>query len=109
MTFLKPCCALAFVSVSLLAQPAPRGQMVDLGGHRLHIDCRGKGSRTVVIENGFDEFSFDWTLVQSQVASFARVCTYDRAGYAWSDPGPAPRTFDQINLELHDALKKLGE
>src|SRR4029077_10315412 len=36
-------------------------------------------------------------------------CTYDRAGYAWSDPGPKPRTFAQINLELHDALAKLGE
>ncbi len=82
MKILKTYCAFAFASLSIAAQPAPRGQMVDLGGHRLHIDCRGKGSRTVVIENAFDEFSFDWTLVQSQVGTFARVCTYDRAGYA---------------------------
>jgi pimeloyl-ACP methyl ester carboxylesterase len=47
--------------------------------------------------------------VQTDVSRFTRVCTYDRAGYAWSDPGPKPRTFAQLNLELHDALSKLGE
>jgi pimeloyl-ACP methyl ester carboxylesterase len=55
------------------------------------------------------DFSFGWILVQSRVEKFARICTYDRAGYAWSDPGPKPRTFAQINLEIHDALAKLGE
>jgi pimeloyl-ACP methyl ester carboxylesterase len=108
--------ACAFSAVAALAlqetaapKPQPRGKLVDLGGHRLHIDCRGKGAPTVIVENGFEEFSFDWALVQSRVANSNRICTYDRAGYAWSDPGPAPRTFDQINLELHDALAKLGE
>ena len=93
-----------------IAPPSPaRGQWVDLGGHRLHFDCAGKGSPRVVLESGFEEFSFDWTLVQSKVADFTRVCSYDRAGYAWSDSGPKPRTFVQINLELHEALAKLGE
>jgi pimeloyl-ACP methyl ester carboxylesterase len=92
-----------------LAQPPASGKLVDLGGHKLHVNCTGTGSPTVVVENGFDEFSSDWVLVQSQVEKFTRVCTYDRAGYAWSDPGPKPRTYAQINLELHDALKKLGE
>jgi len=82
---------------------------VNLGGHRLHVHCTGKGRPTVVVENGFDEFSVDWVLVQSQVERFTRICTYDRAGYAWSDPGPRPRTFDQINLERSDALRRLGE
>jgi len=85
------------------------GTMVDLGGHRLHVNCSGAGSPTVVVENGLGDFSFDWVLVQTRVAKFTRICTYDRAGYAWSDPGPKPRTFAQINLELLDALKKLGE
>jgi pimeloyl-ACP methyl ester carboxylesterase len=62
-----------------------------------------------VVENGLGDFSFDWILVQRRVSRFARICTYDRAGYAWSDPGPMPRTFAQINLELHDALAKMGE
>lgn len=107
--------AAVFLSWPAIAQPgaaaAPQfpGTMVDLGGHRLHIDCRGIGVPVVIVENGFDEFSFDWALVQTRVEQFTRICTYDRAGYAWSDPGPAPRTFDQINLELHEALAKLGE
>jgi pimeloyl-ACP methyl ester carboxylesterase len=91
------------------AAPKPTGKMVDLGGHRLHVDCTGKGSPTVVVENGLGDFSFDWILVQQRVARFTRICTYDRAGYAWSDPGPLPRTFAQINMELRDALRRLGE
>ena len=89
--------------------PKPVGRMVKLEGHSLHVNCSGHGSPTVVVENGFDEYSFDWILVQSKVARFARICTYDRPGYAWSQPGPKPRTFAQINLELRDALAQLGE
>jgi pimeloyl-ACP methyl ester carboxylesterase len=91
------------------AEPKPPGKLVDLGGHRLHVNCTGKGSPTVVVENGLGDFSFDWMLVQTQVSRFTRICTYDRAGYAWSDPGPKPRTFSQLNLELRDALSKLGD
>lgn len=89
--------------------PKPIGEMVELGGHRIHIHCTGNGAPTVVIENGFEEYSFDWLLVQSEVEKFTRVCTYDRAGYAWSEAGPKPRTFAQINLELHEVLAKRGE
>lgn len=89
--------------------PAPPGKLVDLGGHRLHINCTGQGGPTVVVENGLGDFSFDWILVQSRVSRLTRICTYDRAGYAWSDSGPLPRTFAQLNLELRDALAKLGE
>lgn len=91
------------------AAPQPDGKMVDIGGHRLHFDCTGHGAPIVVVETGMGDFSFDWVLVQNRVSQFTRICTYDRAGYAWSDPGPKPRTFAQINLELHDALEKLGE
>ena len=90
-------------------QPSLRGQLVDLGGYRLHVDCTGKGYPTVILEGGFEEFSFDWLFVQQKIASVTRVCSYDRAGYASSDSGPKPRTFAQINLELHEALKKIGE
>ena len=95
--------------VNSATAPAPPGRLVDLGGHRLHINCMGKGSPAVVVENGLGDFSFDWTLLQDRVSRFTRICTYDRAGYAWSDPGPKPRTFAQINLELRDGLAKLGE
>ena len=97
------------VFAATTAKPDPLGELVDLGGHRLHVNCTGKGSPTVVVENGLGDFSFDWILVQGRVSGFARICTYDRAGYAWSDPGPKPRTFSQVNLELRDALSKLDE
>src|SRR5215831_13633051 len=98
------------LSLFLLAVtlPAP-GKLVDLGGHRLQVNCTGAGAPVVVVENGLGDFSSDWILVQSRVEKFTRICTYDRAGYAWSDPGPMPRTFAQLNLELKDALEKLGE
>jgi len=60
------------------------------------------------MEAGAGDFSFDWALVQPQVARFARVCSYDRAGYAWSDPGPTPRSMRQIAFELHTGLLKAG-
>jgi len=103
--------AISICIVAGAAQPAPKqpGELVDLGGHKLHVNCAGKGSPTVVVENGLGDFSFDWILVQTQVAAFTRICAYDRAGYAWSDPAPQPRTFAQLNLELRDALAKLGE
>jgi pimeloyl-ACP methyl ester carboxylesterase len=94
---------------AVASPPEPPGSLVNLGGHKLHVNCQGKGRPIVVVENGFGDFSFDWVLVQNRVAEFTRICTYDRAGYAWSDRGPQPRTFAQINLELHDALAKLGE
>jgi pimeloyl-ACP methyl ester carboxylesterase len=88
--------------------PSPLGKLVDLGGRRLHINCTGKGNVTIVMEAGAGDFSFDWSLVQPKVASFARVCTYDRAGYAWSEAGPTPRTMRQIVYELHTGLAKAG-
>jgi pimeloyl-ACP methyl ester carboxylesterase len=114
---LEPICLLVvtcFVFASTFSTaaafgPKPSGKLVDLGGHKLHFNCTGKGSPTVVVENGLGDFSFDWILVQGEVSRFTRICTYDRAGYAWSDPGPMPRTFAQLNLELRDALGKLNE
>ena len=47
--------------------------------------------------------------MQQRVAGFARVCTYDRAGYGRSEPGPLPRTFDRINYERGKALGNAGE
>jgi pimeloyl-ACP methyl ester carboxylesterase len=101
---------LAFLSLSMaLAAQDSTGKQVRVGAIRLHMQCAGSGSPTVVIEPGFDEFSSDWSLVQSRVERFTRVCTYDRAGYGDSEPSPLPRTFAQINLELHEALKNAGE
>jgi pimeloyl-ACP methyl ester carboxylesterase len=93
---------------SLPAPPVP-GRMIDLGGYRLHLWCTGSGSPTVVIVPGAGEFSFDWALVQPEVARFTRVCTCDRGGEAWSDLGPAPRTKTQEAFDLRRALSTAGE
>lgn len=82
--------------------PKPTGRLVDVGGYRLHLDCEGaRRGPAVVLIAGAGDFSFDWSLVQPRAARFARVCSYDRAGLAWSDLGPAPRTMRQDAHELH--------
>lgn len=84
----------------------PNGKLVDVGGYRLHINSTGKRNPTVVLIAGAGDFSFDWNLVQPAVSKFARVSSYDRAGLAWSDLGPTPRTMRQDAYELHLLLKK---
>ena len=98
-------CSLALTVIFLLAgSTAPRAQdattspplppssrLVDLGGWRLHLNCLGEArisQPTVILEAGAGDFSVDWNLVQPNVARFARVCSYDRAGSGWSDLGP---------------------
>jgi pimeloyl-ACP methyl ester carboxylesterase len=51
----------------------------------------------------------DWQLVQPEIAHFARVCLYDRAGYGWSDPSPRARVPSVMAEELHSLLHKSGE
>ena len=80
-------------------------KLVDVGGgRRLHITCSGMnaaGTPTVILESGFANPSSVWNRVQPEVAKFARVCSYDRAGMGTSDPVPAPRTIVQVTEDLH--------
>ena len=90
--------------------PAP-GEVVDVGGYSMHLYCTGEGggaAPTVVMDSGLGGTVLDWHLVQPEVAQFARVCTYDRAGMGWSEPGAQPRTSQQIVEELHDLLGNAG-
>jgi len=87
---------------------SPNGKLVDIGGYKLHIDIKGKGSPAVVMIAGSQAFSFDWSLVMRGISGITQVCTYDRPALAWSDPGPMPRTFDQDIYELHTLLQKSG-
>jgi pimeloyl-ACP methyl ester carboxylesterase len=77
----------AIVRPRIQANYPPPGQLVDVGGYRLHIYCQGEGSPTVVLLSGSGVPSLYYWLVQSEVAKSTRVCAYDRAGYAWSDEG----------------------
>ena len=86
----------------------PPGDMVDVGGYSLHINCVGQGSPTVILESGSGLFSAQWVRVQRQVSSTTRVCAYDRAGMGWSEIGPDPRDAQRITSELHTLLGKAG-
>ena len=96
-----------FSEVSDRHKHPPQGELVDVGGFRLHLSCLGKGSPTVVMDAGGGAPSITWGLVPSQIAKFTRVCTYDRAGFGWSDPNlKRPRTSQQSVEELHLLLTK---
>jgi len=85
------------------------GKSVDVGGYKLNINCTGQGSPTVILESGLEVPAIGWRFVQPDVSKFTRVCSYDRAGYAWSDSGPFPRTHAQIVQELHTLLRNARE
>ena len=73
----------------------PPGQLVDIGGRRLHLQISGDspaGTPVVILEAGLAATSLSWASVQPLVASFARVASYDRAGLGWSDDPVAPAT-----------------
>jgi pimeloyl-ACP methyl ester carboxylesterase len=91
-----------------LAATPPPGRLVDIGGHRLHIWCTGDGAPSVILESGLGGSSVDWGFVQPEVAGFTRVCSYDRAGMGYSDPGPSPRTARRLARELVQLLDRSG-
>jgi len=84
------------------------GQLVDVGGYKMHIDCIGQGSPTVILDSGLGDSYISWHKVQPQIAQFVRVCSYDRAGLGYSDSGPHPRTSKDIAGELRTLLHNAG-
>jgi pimeloyl-ACP methyl ester carboxylesterase len=80
------------------------GRLVDVDGHKMHIDCTGDGSPTVILDSGLGDTYLSWRKVQPEIAKFTRVCSYDRAGLGYSDPGSEPRTSKVIAQELHALL-----
>jgi pimeloyl-ACP methyl ester carboxylesterase len=91
-----------------LAVTPPPGQLVDIGGYRLHLWCTGNGAPAVILDTGLGGSSAGWYFVQPDVARFTRVCSYDRAGMGYSDPGPSPRTARRIASELAKLLDRSG-
>jgi pimeloyl-ACP methyl ester carboxylesterase len=91
----------------LAATPAP-GHLIDIGGYRLHLWCTGDGAPAVILDTGLGGSTPGWGFVQPEVARFTRVCSYDRAGMGYSDPGPSPRTARRIASELAELLARSG-
>src|SRR6266487_6611034 len=84
------------------------GRSVDIGGRSLNLYCSGEGSPAVVFDSGGGMPGYSWLLVQPAVAKLTRACWYDRAGYGWSDPAPAPHGSDAIAKDLHELLRAGG-
>ena len=103
----------ALVSVLGLVTCTPDGGsamdgLVDIGTHKLYIRCTGEGSPVVVIDAGLGEGSAQWGVIQDQLAQTTRTCTYDRAGYGASEPGPMPRDAERAAAELERLLANAG-
>jgi pimeloyl-ACP methyl ester carboxylesterase len=84
------------------------GSRVDVGEFKMHIDCTGEGSPTVILDSGLGDTYLSWRKVQPQVAKFTRVCSYDRAGMGYSESSSQPRTSKVIAAELHAMLQAAG-
>jgi pimeloyl-ACP methyl ester carboxylesterase len=105
--------AFLFLTLSSVAKSEevsfePPGQLIDVNGRDMHINCIGNKSPTIILDSGAGGFSLEWRNIQYSLAQYARVCAYDRAGYGWSEMGPLPRTTKRIAHELHTLLQNAG-
>jgi pimeloyl-ACP methyl ester carboxylesterase len=111
--------ALSLASIGALVQnitanalPAPMampGVLHDVGGHRLHLHCSGRGTPTVVLESGLHGNSALWTRIADSTAATTRVCTYDRAGTGWSEDASGAQDSKAVVTDLHQLLSVSGE
>jgi pimeloyl-ACP methyl ester carboxylesterase len=95
-------------SLDRAAYPMP-GQLVDVGGHRLYLNCIGTGSPTVILESGFGANAPSWAWIAPDVARDTRVCVYDPAGLGWSEPAASPQDGVAVANDLHTLLDRAHE
>ncbi len=92
-------------SIDAAAHPVS-GQLIDVGGHGIHLNCTGSGSPTVVVEPGLGEVSAGTAWITSAVARDTRVCVYDRPGRGWSEPVDGPQDAVTRARDLHTLLDR---
>lgn len=88
---------------------APPGQLVDVGGYKMHIHCIGDGGPTVILDSANMGTVSNWAWIQPEIAKVTRVCAYDRADLGWSDLRPEPNDTKQNAEALHTLLNNAGE
>jgi pimeloyl-ACP methyl ester carboxylesterase len=86
----------------------PPGQLVDVGGYRLHIQCLGQGSPTVLLDAVSGGWSAHWAQLLPEIARTTRVCAWDRAGSGWSDLGIHDHTPHAYADEMYRLLGASG-
>ena len=84
------------------------GQLVDVGGRQLYIECRGTGSPAVILQAGMNGSAADWSRIVPTAAASTTVCSYDRAGHGWSDPAANAQDGTAIAADLHTLLERAG-
>ncbi len=78
--------------------------LIDVGGYRLALYCRGAGTPSVVLDAGAGADASMWEPVLAAVAPITHVCAFDRPGRGKSDTAPDPRSDQQIIEEVHTLL-----
>ena len=86
----------------------PQGRLYTVDGYKMHLYCTGEGSPTIVLDAGLGNDSLIWANVQPTLSKTTRVCSYDRAGFGWSDLQPRPRDAHRITDQLHTLLTQAG-
>jgi pimeloyl-ACP methyl ester carboxylesterase len=97
-----------FLLFGFSAAGAP-GRLIDVGGRNLHLYCTGSGSPTIVMEAGAAEGWYTFDAIQGPLSREFRTCSYDRAGFGFSDPRPGERTVVGIVADLHELLRRAEE
>jgi pimeloyl-ACP methyl ester carboxylesterase len=90
------------------AKHPPSGRFEIVNGHRMYINCTGSGPPTLVLDAGLGDDSVIWSQLQPVLSKTTRVCSYDRAGFGWSQAVSGPRDADRITAELHLLLSEAG-
>ena len=86
----------------------PPGEMIDVDGHLMHINCIGEGSPTLILELGVGSASFSWYDIHNQLSEITRTCAYDRAGLGYSDSTSQPKRATDVAERLHRLLRNAG-
>src|SRR5580698_9551233 len=84
------------------------GKLYDVSGYKMHLYCTGEGSPTVVLDAGLGNDSTIWGNVQPELSKITQVCSYDRAGFGWSEARPGKRDARHLSDELHALLDAAG-
>ncbi|MGH8202587.1 MAG: alpha/beta hydrolase [Steroidobacteraceae bacterium] len=84
------------------------GKLYDVGGYSMHLYCRGTGAPTVLLSSGLGDDFTEWAKVQPVLAGLTRVCSYDRAGFGWSESRPGVQDANAISSQLHQLVQVAG-
>lgn len=84
------------------------GRLYDVGGHSVHLYCTGSGSPAILLSSGLGDDFTEWAKVQPALSRHTKVCSYDRAGFGWSEPRPGAHDANAISSQLHQLIQVAG-